>query len=1039
MNRILQIATIFLVPIFLYSQEVGKIAGQVTDESTGNPLVGANVQVEGTSFGAATDADGKYVILGIDPGVYTLDVGYIGYQSIRLTDLRVLSRLTTETDVALAAQAIQTEAVNVVAQRALIIRNATSAVRSLGSDQIANFATRNVKDIWNTQAGVVLQNDMLHIRGSRPDEVGYEIEGAPVRSLFVGGVTQLGGRGNNVNNGGGSAFNLGTAIPNAIEEVSLQMGGYSADIGGANAGIVQQKLKTGGSSLSGSVLFETEGLAEAFNGVLSGGDTYDYGGRETTVTLGGPITSKIRFFGAYQTIGTDDYAPQFWNGANISGLDLYPDSEGALFDRVPGGQLTEDSVFIAWDGGLVQGRRSDRTTINSTLLFDFNPLILRVSFSNTSSETILNSLPIRNLFNVNRLTLRDEASTLITGKLTYFLSAKTLINLNFNSFDYTREFYDRNFGKPESFMDGQAWGDSAKVVAMGMDKYGEDWSGAFTGPFSFERPYLIENFEFARAGDLATPGFANSGPSKFGQSYIGFGLGLNSQVGAHELKLGFDARTYTIRRYRFLGVETINGQLDPKIATLTEADIENKTEAARVAIRRAFVKNIGYDEFGDEVGDSDIDGPRHPTTTSLYINDKIEMNDIVVNVGVRYDILDLNDFTHVDPFNPKFNKGKWYIDEDGLEDSEPIAVVQPRLGLAFPLSDKSVFHLQYGVFAQLPDLGLPYKGRADMATSLNGQNFIRDPLGFDLEPVITTQYEVGLSYQFVDDAAVDVTAFTRNTTGQLVLARLGDIGVDKENTYGVDATSTTYINGDFSVATGVELSVTTRRIGRLQVLANYTFTDARGTNSFPNSAVGNLSNTGLSAPSLISPLTFQQRHKGTLNLDYRYGPGEGGLLASSAINLLFNFNSGHPYTRATGSGAQRGPDEGGLLNESDPRSRQPIEPLGASVTPWVFLTDMRVTKGLNFGGVKLDAYLLINNLFNQQNIINVYNRTGDAFDDGFLTTPALSEKLLANNSPVYEELYRVVNLEHREHFVADIGLDLFGRPRQIKFGLEVSF
>ena len=1037
MNRILQIATIFLVPIFLYSQEVGKIAGQVTDESTGNPLVGANVQVEGTSFGAATDADGNYVIMGVDPGVYTLDVGYIGYQSIRLTDLRVLSRLTTETDVALAAQAIQTEAINVVAQRALIIRNSTSAVRSLGSDQIANFATRDVKAMWNTQAGVVLQNDMLHIRGSRADEVGYEIEGAPVRSLYVGGNTQLGGRGNNVNNGGGSLFNLGTAIPNALEEVSLQMGGYSADIGGAVAGIVQQKLKTGGSSLSGSVLFETEGLADAFNGVLGGGDTFDYGGRETTVTLGGPITSSIRFFGAYQNAATNDYAPQFWNGAFINeDTDLY-DNGGWLFDRVPGGQLTEDSVLVKWNAGPVQGRSSERTTINSTLLFDFNPLILRLAFSNTSSIGIPNGLPIRNLFNVNRLSERSEASTLITAKLTYFLSAKTLINLNFNTFDYERDSYDQNFGKPKDFMAGLAWHDSAKVVAMGLDKYDEDWSGAFSGPFSYERHWLIENFEFARPGAAATPGFANRGPFKFRQSYTGFGIGLNSQAGAHELKLGFDARTYTIRKYQFLGGETINGQLE--LGTLTEADITNKTEHARDVIRRANLANIGYDEFGDELPDSDIDGPRHPSTTSFYINDKIELNDIVVNVGVRYDILDLNDFTHVDPANPAFNKGKWYVDKEGLEDSEPTSIVQPRLGLAFPLSDKSVFHLQYGTFAQLPDLGLPYKGRASMANSLNGQNFIRDPLGFDLEPVVTTQYEVGLSYQFVEDAALDITAFTRNTTGQLVLVRLAAIGVTKDNTHGVDITSTSYINGDFSVATRVELSMTTRRIGRLQMLANYTFTDARGTNSFPNSAVGNLSNTGLSAPTLISPLTCQQRHKGTLNLDYRFGPGDGGLLANSAVNLLFSFSSGHPYTRATGSGAQRGPDEGGLLNESDPRSRQPIEPLGNSVTPSTFLTNLRVTKGLNFGGVKLDAYLLIDNLFNRQNIINVYNRTGDAFDDGFLTTPALSEKLLANNSPVYEELYRVVNLEHREHFVADVGLDLYGRPRQIKFGIEVSF
>ena len=193
MNRILQTALIFFLPVFLLAQEAGKIAGQVTDETTGEPLIGANVLVEGTSFGAATDADGRYIILGTDVGTYVVHVEFIGYQSVRLTNVHVSSRLTTETDIALTPQAIETEAVEVVAERALIVRNATNAVRSLGADQLDDFATRDVKQIWNTQAGVVYQNNMLHIRGSHPDEVGYEIEGASVRSLVVAGVVQLGG------------------------------------------------------------------------------------------------------------------------------------------------------------------------------------------------------------------------------------------------------------------------------------------------------------------------------------------------------------------------------------------------------------------------------------------------------------------------------------------------------------------------------------------------------------------------------------------------------------------------------------------------------------------------------------------------------------------------------------------------------------------------------------------------------------------------------------------------------------------------------
>ena len=83
--------------------------------------------------------------------------------------------------------------------------------------------------------------------------------------------------------------------------------------------------------------------------------------------------------------------------------------------------------------------------------------------------------------------------------------------------------------------------------------------------------------------------------------------------------------------------------------------------------------------------------------------------------------------------------------------------------------DEVVFHLQYGKFAQMPELDLPYASSRYMHLVWGGQNYTPDPMGFDLDPVLTTQYEVGMSYQFLPDAAIDVTAFAKNTTGQVVL------------------------------------------------------------------------------------------------------------------------------------------------------------------------------------------------------------------------------------------------------------------------------
>ena len=87
----------------------------------------------------------------------------------------------------------------------------------------------------------------------------------------------------------------------------------------------------------------------------------------------------------------------------------------------------------------------------------------------------------------------------------------------------------------------------------------------------------------------------------------------------------------------------------------------------------------------------------------------------------------------------------------------------------------------------------------------------------------------------------------------------------------------------------------------------------------------------------------------------------------------------------------------------------------------------------------LTAYALVENLFNTKHIINVYNRTGNAYDDGFLTDPELSETIVASLGEEYVELYEAVNIANRTHWIDDHGFDLFGTPREINFGITASF
>jgi hypothetical protein len=241
---------------------------------------------------------------------------------------------------------------------------------------------------------------------------------------------------------------------------------------------------------------------------------------------------------------------------------------------------------------------------------------------------------------------------------------------------------------------------------------------------------------------------------------------------------------------------------------------------------------------------------------------------------------------------------------------------------------------------------------------------------------------------------------------------------------------------------GLELSLRVRRIQRIQAQINYTLQDARGTNSFANGAASLLNVTGGEVmPSQVVPLDYAQAHRGSVSLDYRWGKDDGGpILSQLGFNLLFTFNSGHPYTHATGTGGQQGTDLGAILNDADARSRFPVEPINNSVTPWVYQLDLRVDKSFSIGSVNVNVYAYVQNLLNTKNVVNVYYRTGNAYDDGWLSDPVASGNTVNNPvyGPTYVRLYEVMNLQNNQNSVRQNGFMNFGAPRQLRVGAKLE-
>ena len=226
MSRILQfiLLLVLCIPLLIFAQ-TGKIVGKVTDAQSGEVLIGANVIIQGTNLGAATDINGEYLILNVPPGSYTIIARYIGYREMRYENIKVSVNLTTETNFQLPSETYQTETVVVVAPKQLINKNTTNQTSILRAEDLENLPLRGINNIVSTQAGVVSQGGNLYIRGSRLDAVAFYVDGVLVNNPVTGG-SRTG------------------IIQNAIEEIQVQAGGYSSEFGGANGGIISSTSRS---------------------------------------------------------------------------------------------------------------------------------------------------------------------------------------------------------------------------------------------------------------------------------------------------------------------------------------------------------------------------------------------------------------------------------------------------------------------------------------------------------------------------------------------------------------------------------------------------------------------------------------------------------------------------------------------------------------------------------------------------------------------------------------------------------------------------
>jgi outer membrane receptor protein involved in Fe transport len=307
----------FLYQAALFAGVTGKISGVITDAGSGEELIGANIIIEGTSFGAATGANGSYVILNIPPGTYTVKVSYLGYEPVIIQQVKIVVDQTTDISVSLKPQSIQVDEVVVTAATPMIQKDLTSSVSVISRDEIEALPVSTFIDLLSLQAGVVSNGNNLNVRGGRSNEVAYLVDGMYVQDPLLGG--------------------LATRINNdAIQQMSLLSGTFNAEYGNALSGVVNIVTRDGPDELTGKI----EVRSSEF-GVKRYADLHEL---RINGSLGGPLfTNSVKFFisaeqekeGSYLPFGYDRSATFFSKITTtaIQGLKISLSNRGSIERR----------------------------------------------------------------------------------------------------------------------------------------------------------------------------------------------------------------------------------------------------------------------------------------------------------------------------------------------------------------------------------------------------------------------------------------------------------------------------------------------------------------------------------------------------------------------------------------------------------------------------------------------------------------------------------------------------------------------------------
>jgi outer membrane receptor for ferrienterochelin and colicin len=441
----------------------------------------------------------------------------------------------------------------------------------------------------------------------------------------------------------------------------------------------------------------------------------------------------------------------------------------------------------------------------------------------------------------------------------------------------------------------------------------------------------------------------------------------------HLGKVGFDVKLHDIF------YEDINVVLDPQnnfVPTVED------------------VSRLSHDKYKNNPGEY-----------ALYFQDKFELPSLIVNVGFRFDYFDPDGRLLADPKDPNIYNPllEWrVIGGDSVnvlqqsvaerskywyKDASAKSRLSPRLGIAYPMSDKGVFHFAYGHFVQRPTFERMYANPEYELESGVGLNTVMGNPDLDMEE--TVSYEFGFQQQIHEDVSISTSLFFRDIRSLVATDRIVE-------TYSSGTKYAQYVNRSFGEVKGITLSMDKRMANNFSAFIDYTYQIAEGNASDPQSAYNDLKGNNPREPEQqLVPLDWDRRH--TLNASLTYAkPGRTGYGAT----MLGKYGSGLPYS----------PTDDGIRTGFENDGRRPD----------YYNLDLNLFKSFPVGKNKILLTATVQNVIDIRNEDGVYDDTGRA---GYtiVENDAVEAPYFNTLSEVYPDPSK------------------YSRPRLVKFGVSYEF